>query len=234
VVSSPAKPTSYRVDPAPARPRATPRPLSARFESVELLRGFTPLISLRAPSRLACRTRTVWQYQHVPSLSGLLPTLPSISRIRLPSAPIESLRRLDGGVLSPPHGHKAPRGARLPRSAGMRHDRGGPLLYPGAAVSSRPAGHHRSAPAASQRPALHPRCRNPSAREVVTRHQQRFTRLTRPIFPLPVAPGRNGNPSAFPPGFAPRRYQRRTPRWEQVSRTLTQSYTFDISRTSQR
>jgi hypothetical protein len=109
----------------------------------------------------------------------------------------------------------------------MRHDRGGPLLYPRAAVSSRPAGHHRSAPAASQRPALHPRCHNPSAREVVTRHQQRFTRLTRPIFPLPVAPGRNGNPSAFPPGFAPRRYQRRTPRWEQVSRTLTQSYTFD-------
>jgi len=36
-----------------------------------------------------------------------------------------------------------------------------------------------------------------------------------------------GHPSAFPPGFAPRRYQRRTPRWEQVSRTLTQSYTFD-------
>ncbi len=109
----------------------------------------------------------------------------------------------------------------------MRHDRGGPLLYPGAAVSSRPAGHHRSAPAASQRPALHPRCHNPSAREVVTRHQQRFTRLTRPIFPLPVAPGRNGNPSTFPSGFAPRRYQRSTPRWEQVSRTLTQSYTFD-------
>jgi hypothetical protein len=59
----------------------------------------------------------------------------------------------------------------LPRSAGMRHDRGGPLLYPGAAVSSRPAGHNRSAPAASQRPALHPRCHNPSARKVVTRHQ---------------------------------------------------------------
>jgi hypothetical protein len=61
----------------------------------------------------------------------------------------------------------------------------------------------------------------------LTRHQQRFTRLTPPIFPLPVAPGRNGNPSAFPSGFAPRRYQRRTPRWEQLSRTLTQSYTFN-------
>jgi hypothetical protein len=97
---------------------------------VELLRGFTPLISLRAPSHLACRTRTVWQYQHVPSLSGLLPALPSISRIRLPSAPIESLRRPDGGVLSPPHGHKAPRGARFPRFAHTRHDRGGRPLYP--------------------------------------------------------------------------------------------------------
>jgi hypothetical protein len=35
-----------------------------------------------------------------------------------------------------------------------------------------------------------------------------------------------------PPGFTPRRYQRRMPGWEQVSRTLTRSYTFDISRTS--
>jgi hypothetical protein len=99
-------------------------------------------------------------------------------------------------------------------------------------VSSRPARHDRSAPAASQRRALHPRCHSPSAREAVTRHPRRFTRLTRPIFPLPVTPGRHGSPSAFPSGFAPRRYQRRTPRWEQVSRTLTRSYTFDISRTS--
>jgi hypothetical protein len=104
----------------------------------------------------------------------------------------------------------------LPRSAGMRRDRGGPLLYPGAAVSSRPAGLNRSAPAAFQRPALHPRCNHPPAREAVTRHQRRFTRLARPIFPLPVPPGRNGKPSAFPPGFKPRRYQRRMPGWEQV------------------
>ena len=31
----------------------------------------------RAPSRLTCRTRTVWQYRHVPSLSGLLPPSPA-------------------------------------------------------------------------------------------------------------------------------------------------------------
>jgi transposase-like protein len=39
--------------------------------------------------------------------------------------------RPGGGVLSPPHGHKAPRGARLPRSAHARHGRSGRPLYPG-------------------------------------------------------------------------------------------------------
>jgi hypothetical protein len=33
--------------------------------------------SSRTPSRLACRTRPVWQYQGVPSLSGLLPPSPA-------------------------------------------------------------------------------------------------------------------------------------------------------------
>jgi len=155
--------------------------------------------------------------------------VPALACCVIPS-PLRTSALLTVGLPSP----SAWTSTGLPRSAGMRHDRGGPLLYPGAAVSSRPAGHHRSAPAASQRPALHPHYHNPTAREVVTRHHQRFTRLTPPIFPLPVAPGRNGNPSAFPSGFAPRRYQRRTPRRERVSRTLTQSYTLDISRTSQR
>jgi hypothetical protein len=40
----------------------------------------------RTPSRLASRARTVWQYRHVPSLTGLLPTLPGVPRIRLPPA----------------------------------------------------------------------------------------------------------------------------------------------------
>ena len=44
----------------------------------------------------------------------------------------------------------------FPCSARMRCDRVGCLLYPGAAVSSRPAQPLRSAPAASQRPALYP------------------------------------------------------------------------------
>jgi len=75
--------------------------------------------SSRMPSRLACRTRTVWQYRYVPSLSGLLPLSRHLP-VPLPSASARPLRRPGGGVLSPPHGHKAPRGARFPRSARMR------------------------------------------------------------------------------------------------------------------
>jgi hypothetical protein len=37
--------------------------------------------------------------------------------------------------------------------------------------------------------------------------------------PLPVAPGWNGSPWAFPPGFTPRRYRRRMPEWGQASGT---------------
>ena len=40
----------------------------------------------RPPSRHACRTRTVWQFRCVPSLSGLLSTLTGVLRIRLPPA----------------------------------------------------------------------------------------------------------------------------------------------------
>ena len=120
----------------------------------------------------------------------------------------------------------------LPRFAGARHDRGGLLLYPGVAVSSRPTGRSRPAPAAFQRPTLHPRPCIPPQKEAVTRHQRRFTLLTRPIFPLPVTPGWSGESFGFPLGFTPRHYWQRMPGWEQVSRTLTRDYTFDTNRTS--
>jgi hypothetical protein len=42
--------------------------------------------SSRTPSRRACRTRPVWQFQGVPALSGLLSTPPGDSRVRLSSA----------------------------------------------------------------------------------------------------------------------------------------------------
>jgi hypothetical protein len=40
--------------------------------------------------------------------------------------------------------------------------------------------------------------------------------FARPAFPLPVAPGWNGNSWASPWSFAPRRCQRRTSRWRRV------------------
>ena len=40
--------------------------------------------------------------------------------------------------------------------------------------------------------------------------------FTRPIFPLPVAPGCNGSVLGFTPSFAPRPCGRRTSRWGQV------------------
>jgi hypothetical protein len=86
--------------------------------------------SSRIPSCLASRTRTVWQYRHVPSLSGLLPP-PRRLPVQLPPASARPLRRPGGGVLSPPHGHKAPRGARFPCSARMSYGWIGCLLDPG-------------------------------------------------------------------------------------------------------
>jgi hypothetical protein len=65
------------------------RQVSSRF----IAYGTSALVPVSTPSRLASRTRTIWQYWHVPSLSGLLPTLPGVPRIRLPSA---SPSRCDG------------------------------------------------------------------------------------------------------------------------------------------
>ena len=87
-----------------------PQPISTRFEPVHRLRDLNTGSS-RTPSRLACRTRPVWQYQAVPALSGLLPTLPGDPRIRLPSASAGLLRQSNGEGLSPPLGHVAPHGA---------------------------------------------------------------------------------------------------------------------------
>jgi hypothetical protein len=42
------------------------------------LRGFNHWFCTRTPSRLACRTRAVWQCRPVPSLSGLLPPSPAL------------------------------------------------------------------------------------------------------------------------------------------------------------
>ncbi len=50
------------------------RPRSARFEPLGLLRSFSDAGSSRLPFCLASRTRAIWQYWSVPSLSRLLST----------------------------------------------------------------------------------------------------------------------------------------------------------------
>jgi len=62
------------------------RPISTRLEPVHSLSGFKHWFTFVTPLCLARRTRAVWQCRPVPSLSGLLPTLPSASSVRLPSA----------------------------------------------------------------------------------------------------------------------------------------------------
>ena len=74
------------------------RQVSSRF----IAYGTSAPVPVSTPSRLASRTRAIWQYWHVPSLSGLLPALPGVSRIRLPSA---SPSRCDGQAVQVSHLH---------------------------------------------------------------------------------------------------------------------------------
>ena len=119
VAFSPTRQAGYEVA-APAQPRngralhpgPYPPDLSRRLAYGALTTG-----SCRIPSDLARRTQPVWQYQAVPALSALLPTLPVVSRIRLRSASIGLLRQPDEKVfhllqLRAPHGAPAPHGAR--------------------------------------------------------------------------------------------------------------------------
>jgi hypothetical protein len=64
--------------------------------------------SPRTPSRLDCRAREVWRCRRAPSLSGLLPTLTGVPRLKLPPA---SPHRYDGGAtrVSTPIRKTAPR-----------------------------------------------------------------------------------------------------------------------------
>src|SRR5207247_272906 len=77
--SSPSPRTGSGVDPPPrSRSRTASRPISARLEPEAPLRGFNHWFTRVTPSDLASRTRAVWQYQPVPTLSRLLPPSPAI------------------------------------------------------------------------------------------------------------------------------------------------------------
>ncbi len=89
------------------------------------------------------------------------------------------------------------RGFHVPHSP--RPDRRGCPLYPGATVFSRPAVHHRS-PLPLPCGGPYPQRCLPHPGVLVTRHQTKVSlALTRPVFPLPVAPVWSGRPWAFPP-----------------------------------
>jgi len=84
----------------PAVTHCTPGPYPPDL-SRALLTGLQPLIHSRYATGLASRTRAIWQYQRVPALSGLLPTLTGAPRIRLPPASIRPLRQPNGRVSHP-------------------------------------------------------------------------------------------------------------------------------------
>ena len=93
----------------------------------------------------------------------------------------------------------------------------GALSTPGTTVLALTGVAHQPALAASQRrvPAL--RHDVASMRSSALRSITKGSRVfTRPIFPLPVAPGCNGSVLGFTPSFAPRPCGRRTSRWGQV------------------
>src|SRR6266540_1927882 len=93
----------------------------------------------------------------------------------------------------------------LPRCPRVRPNRGGRLLDPGAMVSTRqersvPAGIRHITAASPEPPPQQPSAGDPQSRGI---------NEGSPYSPVPPEMARE--PSGFPPGFAPRRYQRRTP-----------------------
>jgi hypothetical protein len=74
----------------------------------------------------------------------------------------------------------------------------GAAYIPGTAMLSRLTGVVQPAPAALLRPVPPPRCHIPSTGLSLMKHHRQFMFFTRPVFPLPVTPGWNRSPSAFP------------------------------------
>jgi hypothetical protein len=107
VASCPTTTTGPRVDHSSRRKKwAATRyktgPYPPDLSRHTALRDFNHWFTRVAPSDLARRTRIVWSCRHVPPLSGLLPTLAGVPRIRLPPA---STDRCDGLLAESFHLH---------------------------------------------------------------------------------------------------------------------------------
>jgi hypothetical protein len=107
---------------------AASRPASTRLEPVIPLRGFHHWFTRRYtfPSCLPDPSRLVVPAR--PVVVRAAPAASWASSKRLPSASPSCCDRLGGGVLSPPHGHLAPRGA---HSAGIGLGRVSSAGWPG-------------------------------------------------------------------------------------------------------
>ena len=92
------------------------RPKSARLEPVPHNEASDTGFS-RIPSRLAHQARTVWQYRHDLTSSGLLPPTPGTSQGQAALSFTRLLRQPGAGGLSPPFGKQAPHGAPAPHDA---------------------------------------------------------------------------------------------------------------------
>ena len=130
---------------------------------------------------------------------------------------------IPAGGLGLPHGRLTGPETRtltgLPRSTRTSCDRDGCLLYPedGDAHPTdlhSPAGACRFPAASPYTPLLHPTWRG----RLFTRHQRRFTRFTRPVFPFACGPRMERAPLGFYPELRtpPAQHQQRTSGWGQA------------------
>lgn len=101
--------------PAPRRRALQTGPDPPGFEPASRLRSVEHWFTHVAPSDLARRARTVWQYRHVPPSSGPLATLPDVPQVGLPPASSGRCDDPTGTVSHRPSIHIAPRGAQLRR-----------------------------------------------------------------------------------------------------------------------
>jgi hypothetical protein len=100
-----AHPASELIPPE-AGSRTAHRPISARFEPAPDLRGVHHWFARTTPSGLARRARAVWQSQHDPALSGLLPPAPASPG---PGFPQLQSGRCDGPMVKASHLHTTTR-----------------------------------------------------------------------------------------------------------------------------
>ena len=183
VASPPLELNGFGVDPSTSvRSCTADRPISTRLEPASRLRSFQHWFAHAAPSDLAQRARTVWQYQHVPPSSGPLAThhrrSPRSGCPQLHQAAATAQRRRS---LTTSRYTTAPRGAQLGPEENRRclQDLVGPPQL-GDLLTQRLVllGHLRTSPPDARR------CRPPSG---VSRS------ATSPASPIPNMPGHRGD-----------------------------------------